>query len=430
MKLQKELEALIEAAVIDETTAEKISQYYKAKQDAAPNRLFIAFGVLGATLVGLGIILIIGHNWDQFPRVVKTVFAFIPLVIGQVFAAYTLLKRPESAVWRESTAVFVTFAMGACIALISQIYHIQGELSGFLFTWTLLCLPLFYVMRSSATAMLYLIGVTFYGFEYGFWSYPSLPPYWYLVMLAALMPYYYWCYRNRPNSNSMNFFNWLVPISVLTVFGAFSNTFPVLLHVGFVSLFGLFIAVGNLDFFQGQKSRNNGYKILGELGTIFMILMLSFEDLWSRIGRKVNDFNLGELSYTVEFWTVLLVTLAAIALLYRRYAKHGFENISLLSVIFLLFIPIFWIGSLIGGGPVLMNLLTLIVGVLIIRAGSQQNHLGQLNLGLLTVAALITCRFFDTDLSFVIRGIIFVVLGASFFAANYWMIKKRKTHEQ
>jgi hypothetical protein len=42
---------------------------------------------------------------------------------------------------------------------------------------------------------------------------------------------------------------------------------------------------------------------------------------------------------------------------------------------------------------------------------------------------LAVCRFFDTDLSFIIRGLLFVTVGIGFFATNYWMIKKRKANE-
>ncbi|MEM6542707.1 MAG: DUF2157 domain-containing protein, partial [Bacteroidota bacterium] len=61
--------------------------------------------------------------------------------------------------------------------------------------------------------------------------------------------------------------------------------------------------------------------------------------------------------------------------------------------------------------------------------GAKQDHLGILNYGLLILTALVVCRFFDTDLSFVVRGIMFVSVGAGFFVANYLMLKKRKANE-
>ena len=74
----------------------------------------------------------------------------------------------------------------------------------------------------------------------------------------------------------------------------------------------------------------------------------------------------------------------------------------------------------------LTNLLLLGVGVSLIRQGARQNHLGYLNAGLLLVSVQIACRFFDIDLSFALRGLLFVALGVAFFAVNYRMIQKRK----
>jgi len=54
-------------------------------------------------------------------------------------------------------------------------------------------------------------------------------------------------------------------------------------------------------------------------------------------------------------------------------------------------------------------------------------HFGILNYGLVIITALIFCRFFDTNMSFVIRGLLFVLVGVGFFAANYVMFKKQKS---
>ena len=52
----KELEVLLAEGILTPETATHIRQYYKQKEDSAPNRLLIVFGVLGAILVGLGLI--------------------------------------------------------------------------------------------------------------------------------------------------------------------------------------------------------------------------------------------------------------------------------------------------------------------------------------------------------------------------------------
>ncbi len=184
MSIFKEIEELLGAGVISKETASRIEDYYSRKEDE-PNysRLFIVFGILGAILVGLGIILIISHNWDQLSRGVKTFFAFSPLVIGQILGLFVLLKKVSSIAWREGVAAFIFFAVGASIALVSQIYNLPGDLSSFLLTWMLLCLPLVYVMKSSIASLLYISGITFYGAQAGYWTNPAIESYLYWLLL-------------------------------------------------------------------------------------------------------------------------------------------------------------------------------------------------------------------------------------------------------
>ncbi len=108
---------------------------------AVPIGFPVVVNVLGALLVSLGIILLVAHNWDDLSRFSKTIFAFIPLLVGQGMCAYTLIKKKNSAAWRECSAVVLFFAIATSISLVSQTYHISGTMSGFLLTWMLLAAP-------------------------------------------------------------------------------------------------------------------------------------------------------------------------------------------------------------------------------------------------------------------------------------------------
>ena len=77
-------------------------------------------------------------------------------------------------------------------------------------------------------------------------------------------------------------------------------------------------------------------------------------------------------------------------------------------------------------GMILSNLFVLAIGVFYIYRGNELNRLGILNLGMLTLSILIICRFFDLELSFVTRGILFVLVGIGFFVTNYQLIKRRE----
>lgn len=159
-KLVEELPELIRNQVISEEVAINIRNYYVTRQADSPNKLFTVFGVLGSLLVGLGIILIFAHNWDGFSRLLKTVLAFFPLILGQLLTAYAIF-REKSSVWKEATGTFLFFAVGSSIALISQIYNIPGDLGTYVLTWIVLCFPLIYILKSNAVAMLHIVLSTF-----------------------------------------------------------------------------------------------------------------------------------------------------------------------------------------------------------------------------------------------------------------------------
>ena len=72
-----------------------------------------------------------------------------------------------------------------------------------------------------------------------------------------------------------------------------------------------------------------------------------------------------------------------------------------------------------------MNCYALWLGIDILMRGIRANSAARANFGLLLIAALAISRFFDSELSFVTRGLGFIVVGAGFLVANILLFKKR-----
>jgi hypothetical protein len=185
--------------------------------------------------------------------------------------------------------------------------------------------------------------------------------------------------------------------------------------------------IGSSKFFQRQKLRNNGYKILGSLGTIVLLLVLSFDGFWS--GLRNKDFSFTELIISPEFFVSAVISLLGFGILYFQQKNKTSKEIEPIALVSILFIVTFIIGLVSPVSVVIINLFVFTIGLLTIFDGAKKDHLGVLNYGLLIIMVLAICRFFDTDLSFIIRGFLFVSVGIGFFATNYWMLKKRKTNE-
>ena len=418
-KLTKELPKLVEKGVITQDIASRIEDYYISKQQHSPNRLFTVFGVLGSILVGLGIILIIAHNWDNFPKAVKTGFAFGPLLVGQLLVGFSLLKQ-KSNTWKEASGVFLFFAVGASMAMVSQIYNIPGDFSNYMLTWILLCAPLIYVLRSHALALLHLLFATIYACDYGY-SYNGNIPWAYLLCIALVLPYYYNLLKHRLESNITSVFNWLFPLSIIITLGAFITKFDELIFLSYIILFGLFYNIGKLSAFRNLRLRQNGYLVLGSLGTVVLLLTASFRWVWKDV--------LGiSKAYLSESSLVVVLFIAASFVLVRLIKKKRLERFNLFHYIYIIMSVLFFIGLANDVMPtIITNILLFILGLNAIKIGADKMHFGVLNYGLLIIASLIFCRFLDTNMSFVVRGLLFVLIGIGFFITNYVMLRKQKT---
>jgi hypothetical protein len=98
----------------------------------------------------------------------------------------------------------------------------------------------------------------------------------------------------------MIFHNWLIPLSIIICLGTVAKNEGELMYIAYFSFFGLLYLIGNSTFFQQQKLRNNGYKILGSLDTIVLLLALSFDEFWHKLRNK--KFNSGEVITSPEFF--------------------------------------------------------------------------------------------------------------------------------
>lgn len=413
MGLVKELPELVENNVISAETAKAIENYYATKKGTS-NQLLI-FGALGAILTGLGIILIFASNWDDFSITVKTVLALLPLVLAQAATAYAVFKN-KSRMWKEVSGLLLFFAVGASIALVSQIYNIPGEEASYILTWVILCFPLMYILKSDALAFLHLGFITFYAVVTGYFNPDS--PWMYLVLLGGMVPYYITQLKQGPESYSASIFNSLIPLSLLIALGAFisgADEFGFVIYVTFLSLL---YNIGLMPYFKKYTYGWNGYMNVGRVGIAVLLLATSFRWFW----REAVE-------HPAPGWyfVLLCVVFFGAALYFAYKSSKGKYRFDIYQSIIIIFPIIYLIGMRHDYvASVLNNLLVLGLGVLAIKEGSERIDFSMLNFGLLIISGLIIARFFDTNMSFAVRGILFIAVGAGFFAANYFVGKKKK----
>ncbi len=424
-RLLKDLPVLIEKGIITDDVADDIREYYSKDSTDTKARLHILLAVLGALLVGLGILLILAHNWDTLSKSVKSVLAFIPLIASHLLVLYVLLKRSNDKMWSEAVAIFNYTAIAISISLISQIYHIDGSFDDFMLLWMLLALPIVYLLNSSILSLLYIGGITVFvantSWLNSFSLHKSLL---FIPLLILILPYYFILLKKSKFSNFTYFHNWFIPLSVAFSFPFIVEGHSQLIILLLFCLFAIIYFIGKMKLLQYGNLLKNGYIIIGIIGTMILLYIISFEDYWSRSFRENALLSFGFNTYFVGS----LLIIASILLIKRFISrKVVFDPVDWAFLAFAVFyLIVAYLDINISIPVVFFNLFVLFIGVTYILKGEKHSDLIAFNIGLLTISILIIVRFFDYDISFLVRGLIFIILGIAFFVANFLLIRKRK----
>lgn len=424
-KINKEIDQLLSAGVIDTTTAANIRNYYTTK---SPKTLkpSIIIPVIGSLLIGAGLILLIAHNWEQLTRAAKLVIAFIPLIAGYIMCGYAIYRKLANKALNESAAIFTAMALGALLSLVTQTYNLPGNATSFIFMWTALSIPLVYLLKSNLVSLLSISGATIFMLNkgLGFESDLSINLFWLLLM--ALLPYYYLATKVNAASHQVRTHNWFLSLSIVLGFLFTASTES----ATNVSLYSSFAAV--LLLIPQLKIKFLGdhlYSVLKKIsvaGLIILLTFASFADTWSHASSGID----GKMFLSGGFLTVMVVTAIALNLLIvKRYF-----NKNRVEVFDWLFVPLFVALLLSRINPlipaIIVNLLFLLAGIVYIAEGNKTNSYPKLNLGLTMVSILIFARFFDSDIPFMIRGLAFIAVGAGFLFTNLHISRKLKKSNQ
>jgi uncharacterized membrane protein len=430
-----EIEKLQEQGIITAEISKRIREYYLSYKKPKTTILPIIFGILGSILIGSGIILLIAHNWDDLPRWVRTIISLAPLITAQSICGYTIVKKPESPVWRESSAVFLFCAVGASISLISQTYNISGDFGRFILTWSLLLLPVIYLCNSTTVSMFYLIWIAIWtSYQVSEHLYPWL----YFPLVAAIIPFGYQLYKHEAHLTKFTLFSWTVAIfGIITLPWIFSypgfNHWELIRPLAFTLLFVLYFLTGKTPFYDAKNNLSNPWLILGSVGIFIILLFLSFDNFWLYYqmyhqGMIANGYSIVSIAILSALFGTIIFLLIRFIKTSRRYCVcYPLSLIAIFIGYFIIFIPIPLLSDLfVFFMQVLINIFLLIIGVITIVQGIKQEKHSTTNFGMFIISSLILCRFLDSDLSFIVRGIGFIAVGLGFFIANYVIIRKSK----
>lgn len=441
-RLQLEASFWVSEGIITEDARQKIlsrygGEYIERVRVSRQGRLTQIIVTLGAVLIGAGVLLFISANWDTVPKGFKLLIIFSSIAVSY-----------GSGLWLQSIKfdrsglglIFLgTILYGAGIALIAQIYNIQAGSGTLFLLWgggvLLSGLALASELLLSFSAVLFICWTIFERFGNIFSSFFGLGNHeislhWEYFIPAAILFFvsYYW------KKDKLLAFNLLGAI-LWFAFALSTWNIGMATALTFFLVFGAFLLLLAFSQLYAGVERNITlpYSFFGITAIIISSYAFSFNSV-------LNQYRYDELLKVDTAYWILLIFFAATTILggilislipqINKFFKVGFVGITALVIftfIFLLYpaTPDF---SQTGYGYRYSNVLnpyTLpwnIVSALeilgLIALGFVTNERRYVNFGMLFFGILVMSRYFDvfslyfgTYGSFIIGGILFIVLG-------------------
>ena len=345
---------------------------------AIGNRTVSVVAIMGATLIGLGIIAFIAANWSEIPALAK-----LGLMVGGtplIYAAGWLLSYRFGFV-RIGTAVILlgAIAFGAAIHLVAQTYHVPVNHPNLMPAWFLGIIPLAYVIRSQSMLGLSLI-----------------------ILLAA------------------------------TAFRA-QEWVPDVLSETMIWLAPAYLVLGALLFVGGRlQSRFNYtrmfarlFDVIGLVVVAAPVYLLGFHTIWREL-RWDDYLKLSDLS--VEYWVVVGIAalVATVALAFgtwqdrkRGSTLHFWEAAAVAAMGMIA--AAMWVGLIFGAEWLwwVFNLVILCGVLAMIAAGYRWNRAWPINLGVIIFAITLFTRYFEFGFDLLGQSVAFIVAGVILLAGGF-----------
>jgi len=424
--LYQELPDLVSKGVLPQSSADKLHEHYGTIKGVDKKWFIILLcSVLGALLIGLGIILLFAHNWERLSRAARTVLSLLPLIIAQAFAIWVMLKRPKSHAFKEGAATFLSLMVGAAIALISQTYNIPGDTPVFILTWMLLIAPLIYLMQATIPAVFFVAGITAWAGHFGN---EPLTAFIFWPLLAIVLPHFIWSLHQERYTVRAAVLAVVMAIAVCVAAGfTLGEAWPGSWIVIYPSLMTLFYLIGAWEFKGISTNWQKPFQILGGIGVFVMMFLLTFRFSWESIADQYYySAYEGSPGVLILDSALTFLFVGGAILLFFQYAKKQDWTRTLFGALPLLAL----IGYAFGGNsPVfsmlLFNAFLLFVSIFRLMTGIRTNNLNVINTGMVMLAALVLARFFDSEINFIMKGLVFILIGIGFLVTNVAILRRK-----
>jgi len=393
--------------------------------------------LLGAGIIGLGVILFFAYNWQVIPKYGKLAIIFAGVLLfhglGMYFGRYLSSEEKSQHALTQGFHLLGTLLFAAGVILIAQIYHIDEHYPNGVAAIAAGTLLMAWVVPSVWQGLLatVLLGA-WAGTEY--FDFNNLKDWPLLLLVLAVMPLAF-ILRSRVLLFFATATTWLTAAFWISHFETAFDYGGNHIYIAFV-LFAASFLLENTRWRFGATP----LRLVAGLYYFFVLFHYAQFGGYSWMGFSINATS-WILSKELLVLSVVFIVLSASALgpslrgegggirsaqiitLLLCFALATGPDV-LLSVFFFAENEAFWmqLSPWLSGG---FNLVILAHAVLLIMNGLERLTMWRVVLGFVIILALVGFRYFDLLDSLLLRGLIFVVVGTLLFVVGHQYSKRR-----
>jgi len=462
-QLRQEVEVWRTEGIINDSQHEQLAQRYQFNTlDTSSRNLFVTVLIgLGCILIGLGIITFVASNWQELSKSFKVLLLLSLFVIVNTTGFYIWRKSNESS-QRLGNGLLILGALtlGANMALMGQIYHVNNPFYELMLAWGIGVLAMAYSLRLTSLSMLaiLLIWIGQWGFAINnlfdnSWLYQKLS--WssllgeHMPILACIMfiPLAYLC-KSR----------WIFAFSAIAIVSAlmgnlyfYSYGIGRLFNLSTLQISGWAIALffalppillWSYDDFRENRAISKSFKAISQnLALIYLagiFYSFSFYSLWANLSRessqtdllKVNLFSLISLLVLILIGVWKWVRLGQKMTRHRPLRSQDLTTIVVgLMIGITALIPLWhtYIAPIPELATFAFNALLFLLSIGLMREGLTHGQRRAFWFGLLLLICRILNWFFLANTGLLIKSLVFVLCGVGVIAIGLWFEKYVRT---
>jgi len=432
--LLNHLDSLELKGILPKVANQKIQEFLDYSTKSTGRLFLIMSGMLGAIFASAGIFALISHNWDDFPKHFKGALSIVPSLVALYFYYVALFKHSKSVVWSEAASLFLMLMIGASIALVAQTYQMNGDFRNFIKLWLVLTIPLFYLSRASGIALFYIpLSCVFLEPSINWsWFVPSSfdvnsSNYLFWLFFIPVLIHFYLVLNKTSRKQGFRaiFLGYLISITLPVAIFLTVQTGYIWWSIGIMMTFYLF----GKHFFGENISHLGRPFQTWVLWALYIVPIYFTHDFFFDMIFKyegIRDFDVWTAKQFFHYFTgiILMITMTIIGLLQKRKGAELNRYVLFISFLFVFLYFIYCLNEYLHFnmrwlGFFVLNFYILGFAINAMIHGNKSKSILYMFYGLFLAANLLAVRYFDMDISFWFKGILFIGVGCLFFLINY-----------